>query len=101
MPKIFKEAEEICGKTAHNSLPKKTSHIVTFATILQKKKFPLSLLCSEMRSKPMISSKVVETIRDYTVNDYRTIIGRFIRKYFVTFVYRNILIEFKGNSDRN
>ena len=34
------------------------------------------------------------------VNDYMTIIGQFIRKSFVIFVYRNILIEFKGNSGR-
>ena len=32
----------------------------------------------------------------FTVNDYRAIIGRFIRKSFVIFIYRNILIEFKG-----
>ena len=34
----------------------------------------------------------------YTVNDYRTIIGWFIRKSFVIFIYRNILIKFKGYS---
>ena len=39
-------------------------------------------------------------MRMYTVNDYRTIIRWFIRKSFVIFVYRNILIEFKENSDR-
>ena len=34
----------------------------------------------------------------YTVNDYRTIIGWFIRKSFVIIVYRKILIELKGLS---
>ena len=47
----------------------------------------------------MIKS-VYFAIVPYTVIDYRMMIGWFIRKSFVIFVYRNILIELKGNSDR-
>ena len=39
----------------------------------------------------------------YTVNDYRTIIGRFVRKSFVIFIYRYTAIpyrEVQGNTGK-
>ena len=50
------------------------------------------------RNSTVIFIIMIQILHIHTVNDYRTIIGWFIRKSFVIFVYRKILIEFNGLS---